>query len=377
MAAKKDFYEILGVKKGADAKEIKAAYRRLARKYHPDVNPNDKAAEARFKEISEAYDVLGDPEKRKKYDQWGSNWEHMENFGGGGGGVHFDFSDFMGGASRGQHQGQGQDPGGFGFFEQIFGGFGGAHAGENLDYRFSEPQGAMNRDIEKTVELTLEEIDSGTKRLLTYQSMDACKTCDGLGVRYNRDPRKCAVCQGTGKVRAMLGMTQPCQACHGTGNASFDTCKTCSGSGTIATNKKVEVTIPAGFPEGKKLRVPGKGVVGTGGKAGDLYVSIREKPHDKFKRVGDTLEVEVEVPFTTAALGGEIKVPTLRSIVSMKIPEGTQGGQRFRLGGQGISKLGGTRGDLMARIKITVPKKLDPEERQLLMQLDEMRKVKA
>ncbi|HVL39935.1 MAG TPA: J domain-containing protein [Fimbriimonadaceae bacterium] len=377
--AKKDYYEVLGVKRGADAKDIKAAYRRLARKYHPDVNPNDKAAEAKFKEVSEAYDVLGDEEKRKLYDQWGANWEHIQQGGGvnfGGQGVTFDFGDFMRGGGSRNGGGFQQESGPGGFFEQIFGGFG--HTGEDLDYRFSEPQnGAVMRDIEKTVELTLEEIDSGTKRLLTYQALDACKSCDGLGVKYNRNPQKCGVCGGSGRVRGMLGMSQPCQACRGTGNASFDLCKTCGGSGTMPTTKKVEVTIPPGFPEGKKLRVPGKGVVGTGGKAGDLYVSIKEKPHSKFRRVGDNLEVEVEVPYTTAALGGEIKIPTLRSTVSMKIPEGTQSGQKFRLGGQGVTKLGGTRGDLMARVKITVPKQLAREERELLHRLQDLEKAKA
>jgi molecular chaperone DnaJ len=357
----KDYYATLGVKKGADEKEIRSAYRKLARKYHPDVNANDKTAEAKFKEVSEAYEVLSDPEKRKMYDQFGSNWENMQNFGGNGGGVHFDFENMGGGAN---------------FFEQIFGNFKGGRQDDDFGFQFSG-HGAQPRDIEKVIELSLEEIDSGTKRTLTYQTRDACKTCDGMGVTHVAGGKKCQVCGGSGRAKTVFGITQPCQACGGTGTASSQICATCGGDGTTPTTKKVEVTIPAGLPEGKKLRVPGRGVVGTGGQAGDLYVSVKEMPHALFKRVGENLEVEVEVPFTTAALGGEMKVPTLRSTVSMKIPEGTQSGQTFRLAGQGIAKLGGGRGNLLARIKITVPKKLSDKERKLLQDLQDLTKVSA
>ena len=357
----RDYYEVLGVKKGADAKEIKSAYRKLARKYHPDVNQNDKAAEAKFKEISQAHEVLSDPEKRKLYDQYGPNFDNLQTGGGQGGGANFDF----GGSGQGN---------GFQFFEQIFGG--GRGQVQDMDFGAYE-RGAPARDLEKVVELTLEEIDSGTKRTLTYQSRDVCKTCDGLGVVRSSATKKCQVCGGSGRVKGLFGMQQQCQACSGMGQSNVDICPTCKGDGTLPTTKKVEVKIPAGMPEGKKLRVPGKGVVGSGGQAGDLYVTIREAKHPKFKRVGENLEVDAEVPFTTAALGGEIKVPTLRGKVAMKIPEGTQSGQAFRLTGQGISKLGGGRGNLMARVKITVPKKLTEKERDLILQLAEMEKVTA
>jgi DnaJ-class molecular chaperone len=175
----------------------------------------------------------------------------------------------------------------------------------------------------------------------------------------------------------MLGMAQVCQNCAGTGQSTMEACPTCKGSGTLATTKKVEVKIPAGISEGKKLRVPGKGVVGSGGKAGDLYVIVKEVPHAMFRRVGDNLEVDADVPFTTAALGGEIRVHTLRGNVTMKIPEGSQSGQTFRLGGQGITKLGGKRGDLMAKLKITVPKKLNDAQRELLKKLAEQEQVTA
>lgn len=322
----KDYYETLGVSRSADEKEIKSAYRRLARKFHPDVNPNNKAAESKFKEISEAYEVIGDPEKRKMYDQFGANWEHAHNFGGGGG--MDDFANFnVGGAGA---EGMGS------FFEQFFGGGvgggpmgggvrigGGRHGG----VRFQDMEAMQPRDVEKTVEIPLEEIDTGTKRLLTYQTLDAQRIRDGVS--------------------------------------------------TVPTTKKVEVHIPAGITDGKKLRVPGKGGAGANGRAGDLYVVVKWASHPAFKPSGDNLETEVSVPFTTAALGGEIRIPTLRSSVTMKIPEGTQSGQTFRLGGQGIAKLNGGRSDLMAKIRITVPKKPTEEQKRLLKQFETLDKVSS
>jgi DnaJ-class molecular chaperone len=314
----KDFYQILGVGRGADEKEIKTAYRKLARKYHPDVNPNDKSAETRFKEISEAYDVLSDSEKRQMYDQFGSNWDQMQQAGAQPDGQGFHFP---GGGSPGQ--------GGGGFesiFEQIFnGGARGQSGGFNVNFGDLEVQ--QPRDVEKVVEIPLDEIDTGSKRTLTYQTMDAQRTRDGIA--------------------------------------------------TVPTTKKVEVKIPAGIQDGKKLRVPGKGAAGANGRAGDLYVVIKWAHHPMFTPHGENLEVEVSVPYTTAALGGEIKVPTLRSKVTMKIPSGTQSGQAFRLAGQGLSRLNGGRGDLMAKIKITVPKQASPEMKKLLEQLAELERVSA
>lgn len=308
------YYELLGVGKNADEKEIKSAYRKLARKYHPDVNPNDKAAEAKFKEISSAYEVLSDPEKRKLYDQYGANWEQAQHFGDmGGGGVNMgggqvDFGDF-GGFNIGG-----------GFFDQFFGG---RVRGGGLD--FQDLETSQPRDVEKVVEVTLEEVDSGSKRTLTYQTMDAQRTPNGIT--------------------------------------------------TIPTTKKVEVKIPAGIPDGKKLRVPGKGAAGANGKAGDLYVVIKWAENTTFAMKGDHLETEVSVPYTTAALGGEITVPTLRSKVKMRIPEGTQSGQVLRLKGQGISRMNADRGDLLARIRITVPKKPSGRERELLEELAKLVEV--
>lgn len=361
----KDYYAILGVSRKADQKEIKSAYRRLARKYHPDVNPNDKSAEAKFKEVSEAYEVLSDPEKRKAYDQYGENWEHMQNFSGAGGpGVDFNFN----------IPGEGFNiPRGGGFesiFDQIF-----QNIGQETMHHQQHATAA--RDLEKVVEVTLEEVDSGTKRSLSYQSLDACKSCDGRGVVHLRTNRRCPTCGGTGRIRGLLGMQQICNECQGTGQSNIERCPSCKGEGAVPTNKRVEVTIPAGISDGKKLRIPGKGVIGTGHRAGDLYVVVKVLPHPVFKLNGDNLEVEVEVPYTVAALGGEITVPTLRSKVKMRIPEGTQSGQTFRLSGQGLAKLGGQRGNLLARIKITVPKKLTDKQRRLLSELAEMELQKA
>lgn len=299
----KNFYELLGVSKSADEKEIKSAYRRLARKYHPDVNPNDKSAETRFKEISEAYEVLSDTDKRKLYDQFGSNWDQVPNF------------SQAGGAD------QNINFGGTGFetlFEQFFSGRQGGRGGTH----FEDMEASRPRDVEKVVEITLEEVDTGSKRKLTYQTLDATRLRDSVS--------------------------------------------------SVPTTKTVEIKIPAGIPDGKKLRVPGKGAAGVNGKAGDLYVIIKWATHPKFSFVADHLEVEAPISYTTASLGGEIKVPTLRSSVTMKIPPGTQGGQMFRLGSQGIMRLSGERCDLMARMKITVPKNPSDEEKKLLRQLAEL-----
>jgi DnaJ-class molecular chaperone len=291
-----DYYQTLGVPRSADEKEIKGAYRRLARKYHPDVNPGDKSAETRFKEVSEAYEVLGDSEKRKLYDQYGANWEAVQNGhfqpGGDFGNVHFG------------------NMGGFGsIFEQFFGGGNGGFRG--ADFEVSQP-----RDIEREVELTLEEVDLGSTRTLTYQTMDAQR------------------------VRGDIS--------------------------SVPTTKKVDVKIPPGIGDGKKLRVANRGHAGINGKAGDLFVTIKWAKHEKFKIVGDHLEIDVPVSFVTAALGGEAKVPTLRSSITVKIPAGVQSGQTLRLAGQGMSRMEGGRCDLMARIKIVVPKVLSEKQKQLL-----------
>lgn len=303
----KDYYAILGVSRNAGDKDIKAAFRKLARKYHPDVNPNDKTAESKFKEISQAHEVLSDPEKRKLYDSYGEHWEQAGAAGANvGDAANFHF--------------EGGPSGGFeSIFEHLFSG---ARTGRSGGFHFEDFDVGQPKDVERTIEIPLGEIDTGTKRVLTYQTMDAQRAHDRIA--------------------------------------------------TVPTTKKVEVTIPAGISDGKKLRVPGKGGAGINGRAGDLYVGIKWAAHPQFKVANENLEVEVSVPYTLAALGGEVSVPTLRSSVKMRIPEGTQSGQTFRLGGQGIARMRGGRSDLMARIKITVPKSLNARERELLAQLRDM-----
>lgn len=311
----KDFYKILGVPKGADEKQIKTAYRKLARQYHPDVNPGSKDAEAKFKEVSEAYSVLSDPEKRKMYDRYGSNFENL-NVGGG------DPGDF-GGYTGSVHM-----EGGFGdIFEQMFANFGGRMQ-----------QAVPPQDVEQTVEVTLEEVNSGTKRSLSYQVENPCKQCGSQG-----------------QVRLTNGAYGPCPDCHGVGR--------------IRVSRKVEVNIPAGIQDGKKLRVPGRGSAGTNNRNGDLYVVIKQVPHPMFKRTGDDLEVEVEVSYLQAGLGGSVKVPTLTSSGTISIPEGTQSGMKFRLKGQGVTSMAGGKGDLFAKVKIVMPKTLGDKERELLKQI--------
>ncbi len=311
---------MLGVAKGADEKEIKAAYRKLARKYHPDVNPGNAEAEAKFKEVGEAYDVLSDTDKKTTYDRYGSDWENV--------------------AANPQPE-YAQGDGFESIFEHLF-----TNMGSQSPFTQGRGRTVAAQDIERILEVSLEEIDKGTTRTLTYRTEDACKHC-----------------RGSGTVLLKTGERGPCPDCRGTG--------------TIPTPRRVEVKIPVGISAGKKLRVSGRGVTGTNGKAGDLYVIIKELEHSHFKRIGDDLEVEVQVSYLDAALGGEIKVPTLRSSGSMRIQAGTQTGQVFRLKEQGISKLKGGRGDLLARVKISVPKTLSPEQTSLLKQLRALEEVRA
>ncbi len=315
----KDYYATLGVPRDADEKAIRTAYRRLARKYHPDVNPNDAQAEAKFKEVGEAYSVLSDPEKREKYDRFGSDWEQAGGFGGPAptGGVDFDLGDL------------------FGSF------FGGGDA-------FTRTRGLPPRDVEQTVQITLEEVDKGTQRTLAYQVEDACETCGGTGqVRLQGDTLRRAACP------------------------------TCRGAGVVAKPRRISVTVPPGAADGQKLRVPGGGGQGSNGRPGDLFVVVRVVAGGPFVRRGEDTEIEVSVPYTTAALGGEVRVPTPRSSGTISVPPGTQTGQAFRLKGQGLSRLGGGRGDLIARVKVTVPKSLTDAERDLLQQLARLHREDA
>jgi molecular chaperone DnaJ len=314
---RKDYYKVLGISRDADDKDIKSAYRRLARKHHPDVNHGSPDAEAKFKEISEAYQVLGDPEKRRKYDQFGSDWEN--------GGFTW--------TNPNSQPGEGVT-GGFGdLFEQIFSNFGGGVGGVDPRQNYAQAD-----DITHEVEVSLEEIMKGTKKTIQYQATEACAQCRGYGV-----------------VRTLNGRQAVCPEC--------------SGAGVKGMSRKVTVTIPVGVAEGAKLRVPAQGCTGANGKSGDLYALIRMTPHPDFKRIGDDLESEVAVDYLDAVLGGEVKVTTLQGTVVLTIPEGTQPGQRFRLKGRGLPSRSGGVGDLYARIKVSLPREVSPEQRRLLQQL--------
>lgn len=306
----RDYYEVLGLKKGADEKEIKAAYRRLARKYHPDVNPNDPKATENFKEVSEAYAVLSDPDRKRDYDRFGKRLDQDMTGPGGAGFQDMDFEDI---------------------FSQMFGGMGGGIGGSIFQ---RQTPYAQPRDLEMNLLVTLTEVNDGARRTLTYQTSDACTAC-----------------RASGTVRTREGHMA---------------CPTCHGSGTISGPRKVDVRIPAGIQAGKKLRVPGGGHRGMNGRGGDLFLLIQDQPDSRLTRQGDNLEVNFEVPFTTAALGGEVKVEGLGSSVTVTVPAGTQSGQLFRLKGQGLTKLKGGKGDLMARVRITVPRSLSERQRELL-----------
>ncbi len=311
----RDFYQVLGIERSADEKAIKAAYRRLARKHHPDLNPGSAEAEAKFKEVSEAYTVLSDPEKRKQYDRFGSAWKDVQ-------------------AGTGPQGAQDVDFGPGGGFGDIFSTFFGAGAGDFGGFRVE----AQPRDVEHSVELTLEEIDHGVRRQLTYQVEQACSRC-----------------QGTGRV-TLLGGGQ-------------GICPDCLGRSESTERRTTEVKIPAGIHEGKKLRVPGAGAAGARGKKGDLYVLIKVKPHPIFTRDGDDLVATVDVPYIDAILGGEIEAPTLRTSGTVSLPPGSQTGQRIRLKERGLSKMGEGRGDLYIRLRVVTPKSPSPEEKALLEQI--------
>lgn len=326
--AGKDYYKILGVDRSASEKEIKQAYRRLARKYHPDVNPGDKSAEARFKEMNEAYEVLSDKENRRKYDQYGDQWQYADQFeqarkqqppG-------WDFGQT--GGSTSFHFGEG-DLGSL--FEELFG-----ESRAGAFHRRTQPR--RGQDIEHPVEVTLEEAYNGTTRLLS------------------------------------LGVDEVCSGCGGTGRIQNMPCSACRGSGVISRVKRLEVKIPVGVKNGSRVRIAGKGGEGYGGTRGDLYLVVSVKPHSLFERKGDDLYVEVAVPLTVAVLGGEIQVPTLKGKVALKIPAETQNGRAFRLNGRGMPHLGNSsRGDLLAKVNVVLPEKLSAEEKKLFEQLRKLR----
>lgn len=390
----KDYYKILGVEKSASEKEIKSAYRKLARKFHPDVNPGNKEAEEKFKDISEANEILSDKEKREKYDRFGDQWKMYSQGGNGGAGFPGGAGGFPGGFRveyGGPSGGAAGGPDLNDLFATLFGDMGagpgaGRRSGARPNVRFSEgfdgervgggPTTAPRRaapDSEAVINVSLEDAFNGATRALQLSVPETCQTCRGQGVRSTGTSRGCPACHGTGKQsRGFLGMGGVCDMCGGTGQTDLENCPTCRGEGTVERPRRVEVKIPAGVGEGQKIRLAGQGPAAPGGGPnGDLFLVVHIEPHPMFERKGDDLYVDVPLLYTEAALGGEAKVPTLKGTrLTMRIPAGTQSGQTFRLGGQGMPKLrGGGSGDLFARAKVTVPKTLSARERELLTEL--------
>jgi DnaJ-class molecular chaperone len=339
MAVKtRDYYEVLGVSRTASADEIKTAYRKLARKFHPDLNPGDKAAEERFKELQEAYDTLSDKENRELFDKYGENWKAVKQGGGppppgwegartagGPASGGFDFSGFdFGGMGGGA---------GFDIFEEMFSGGGGGRRGRRRE---------RGEDIEAQLELSLEEAHRGGRHTLQMQAAEICPTCNGTGL------------------------------------VNDETCQTCGGAGRVLKPKSIEVNIPAGARDGSTLRLAGQGGAGmNGAQAGDLYLRIRLRPHPVFLVRGDDLEIELPIAPWEAVLGAKVEVPTIDGKVDLTIPAGAQSGQRLRLRGQGLNKLKGGRGDEYVRLKIVVPKEIGPEERRLYEELKRVSKFDA
>jgi len=350
--AKRDYYEVLGVEKNASADDIKRTYRRLALKYHPDKNPGDKEAEAKFKECAEAYEVLGDAEKRKRYDQYGHDGLR-------GAGVHDyshmnvqDISDMFGD-----------------MFGDLFGDmFGGGRR------RSGRSQGqSRGYDLETSVELTLEEVAKGTEKTIEFTRQDTCADCGGTGASKGKAPSRCPTCGGAGQVkRAGLGgffqMVSTCPTCQGAGQVITDPCRKCRGTGLIPKKRTLSVKIPAGVHEGQGIRVSGEGEPGKhGGPRGDLYCYVRVKAHPFLMRDGSNLVVTVPLRFTQMALGDTIDVPTLDGTKQLKISAGTQHGDIFRIRGQGLPELrSGRNGDLLVRVMVEIPKKLTSEQQDLL-----------
>jgi molecular chaperone DnaJ len=347
----KSLYESLGVSKNASQDELKKAYRKLVREVHPDKNPGDAEAEARFKEVQSAYDVLSDPEKRKQYDTLGST--NGRTAPGGAGGTTFDFGDF--------------DLG------DIFGGM--FNRGGRAQ---QQSRGQRGNDVEVEVRVSFEDALKGVQTTVGVQLELACHTCHGTGAAPGTAPITCPVCDGSGVVatsQGLFALQQPCPRCHGMGSIVETPCPTCKGSGRERRTKRYTVKIPAGVKDGTRIKLKAKGEAGYGGApAGDLYVVTRVEPSKVYERRGDDLVVQVPVSYPTAALGGSIEVPTPDGPVSLKVPAGTEDGKLLRIKGRGAAHLKGAgQGDVLARIRIQVPKKLSKKQRELLEQLEKTR----
>jgi molecular chaperone DnaJ len=356
----KDYYAALGVAKDAPQEEIRKVYRKLARDLHPDKNPGDANAEARFKEVSEAYGVLSNPKKRKEYDEaralFGSGAGRFGGFSPGsapGGGATFDVSDLFGGNSA--------DLG------DLFDGLFGSGLGNRRQSAGTGPQ--RGSDVTASMQLSFEDAVHGATLPLTLSGPGTCRTCRGSGARPGTAPRPCPTCHGSGMVTSNqggFGFSEPCRDCRGTGQLIDDPCPDCQGSGVTTQRRTITVRIPTGIRDGAKVRIPGKGAPGRrGGPAGDLYVTVQVRPHPLFGRTGDDLTITMPITFTEAALGTTLRVPTLDGAVSVKIAAGTPSGRTLRVRGKGVPRKGRT-GDLLVAVEVAVPQHLSGDARTAL-----------
>jgi len=353
MAQKRDYYEVLGIDKNARDEEIKKAYRRMAKKYHPDVNPGDSDAEAKFKEINEAYEVLSDPQKKAKYDRFGHSAFEQGGFDG--------FGDF--------------DFGGIGdIFESFFGGsFGGSGFSRRSSGSRTGPQ--RGADLKHRIDILFEEAAFGTEKEISLNRMEVCQTCRGTGAKPGTGIETCKHCNGTGQIQFKQSTpfghfvnVKTCDVCEGEGKIITNPCQSCGGNGRVRKSVKIKVKIPAGIDNGQIISLRGEGEPGLrGGPTGDLYIEIRVKPHQIFIRKGNDLVCEMPITFVQSALGGELEVPTLEGKVKYSMPEGTQTGTTFKLKGKGIPYIRGTgRGDLLFKVNIEVPRRLNEKQKDVL-----------
>ena len=348
--SKRDFYEVLGVNKDANDDEIKKAYRKLAMKFHPDRNPDNPKAEEHFKEAKEAYEILSDASKRTAYDQYGHAGVDQQSGMGGAGGFGGGFADAFGD-----------------IFGDIFGGAGAGRGGRSNVYR--------GADLRYNLEISLEEAARGTETKIRIPTMAECDTCHGSGAKAGSKPETCPTCAGHGQVRMQQGffsIQQACPKCHGSGKVIAHPCGTCQGSGRVKQYKTLAVKIPSGVDEGDRIRLSGEGEAGVnGGPPGDLYVVIQIKAHSVFQRDHNDLHCEMPISFTTAALGGEIEIPTLDGHAKIKIPAETQSGKVFRLRGKGIKGVrSNAHGDLMCHMVVETPVSLTERQKELLRELE-------
>ncbi|MDD7311126.1 MAG: molecular chaperone DnaJ [Clostridiaceae bacterium] len=357
MAEQRDLYEVLGLQKGASDDEIKKAYRKLAKKYHPDLNPGDKEAEKKMKEVNGAYEVLSDAEKKARYDQYGFAGIDPNYAGGAGGGGFGGFQDF--------------DLGDI-FGSMFGGGFGGQQTRQN------GPRKGENLRI--TLQLTFEEAVFGCEKSVSVTRNESCKDCGGTGAKKGTSPETCPVCRGSGQVQStqrtpfgVFSSSSPCQNCKGTGKIIKEPCPSCKGEGRVRKTRTIRVKIPAGIDDGQTISLRGEGNGGArGGPAGDLYVTVYVKEHKMFKRDGQDIILEMPISFAQAALGATLIVPTVDGKVQYDLPEGTQTGTVFRLRGSGVPSVNGRgRGDQYVKVNVEIPRNLNHEQKELLRKFDE------